>query len=295
LNSDPLLPYAAVYRLSLPTPTDVVDILHDDERSVTIVAGALGIDYTVPVVMFGEGSAGATMAVQSLRLPPAAYAIIEVGVSLFEVEGQPTSSDAALLAAEVGCVMELLYPGITSAKEFEGIVSSEGSYAMCMEGPLEIVALPNQPIAEIAQSIAQALETLNGLSEAQRSRFRLASRWFRRGCEATSRVDKLLFWWTVLEVFPAEGTSDVPRKVVDLLHREVYPDILLHDLKNRIGIGRIFGTRSKIVHDGLAFVSDLDLEFRIQLRQLRAITSICLRLLAGLPLGHDLDTFVRTT
>ncbi|WP_131655507.1 HEPN domain-containing protein [Methylocucumis oryzae] len=267
--------------------------MHGIGFNVRIVPGAVEVEHTVPVVQFGEGIVGTTIALQRIELPPATYAIVEIEVDPITHSAEPGTTTAALRVAEVACVMELLYRGIANQKEFEGFVSSDSMYATSWEGPLELVALPHRPVEEIAGEIAQALAILEALKNEKRSRFRLAARWFRRGCEAVNPVDKLLFWWTVLEVFPAQETTDVPRSVVNFLHANVYPDVVPTQLKSAIGIGRIFGTRSRIVHDGLAFVSDLDFEFKAQLRQLRAIAATCLRLLCGLPAGDDLDLYVR--
>lgn len=97
----------------------------------------------------------------------------------------------------------------------------------------------------------------------------------------------------MLETFPAEGVSDLPRGVVTPLRYKLYLDVSLSKLKQAIDIGRLHGSRSRIVHVCPDFLCDIDFAFKRQLRKLRVVVDTCLRLLAGLPAGSGLDAYVR--
>jgi hypothetical protein len=113
-----------------------------------------------------------------------------------------------------------------------------------------------------------------------------------RGHEAQNPVDKLLFWFICLEIFPAEGNR-VVAAVRDLIAREVYPPVDARVLAERLGLGRIHGLRSKIVHHGFSHVDiPADPEFDAALARLEAVTTVCMRILAGLPPGNELDKWV---
>ncbi len=65
-----------------------------------------------------------------------------------------------------------------------------------------------------------------------------------------NQVDKFLFWWTVLEVYPAKGTTHVARETANLLQRCIYVDKNPSEIKTKLELGRMHMMRGKIVHDG---------------------------------------------
>ena len=102
-----------------------------------------------------------------------------------------------------------------------------------------------------------------------------------------------MYLFIALEVFPAMNTTDVVRPVTELIQRHVAPAASYPDIKERIGIGRIFGTRSEIVHNGLAVVDiTRSPDFDRRLEQLEAIARVCMRVLGGMPAGTALDRFL---
>jgi hypothetical protein len=140
----------------------------------------------------------------------------------------------------------------------------------------------------------------NGFSNVQkldandRARLQLAARWFRRGHEALNQVDKFLFWWTVLEIYPAKGTIHVARETANLLQMSIYVKMNASEIKTKLELGPMHTMRGKIVHTGQAFVEDSERSiFERRLEKLRATATVCLRLLAGMSPGDDLEQFIK--
>lgn len=79
------------------------------------------------------------------------------------------------------------------------------------------------------------------------ARFGLMSRFFAKALTYEPSEEKLLFLWTVLEIYPMTDTTDI-RPVSELLAQIIGrpPELV----KERLGIGRLFGLRSDLVHNG---------------------------------------------
>ena len=234
------------------------------------------------------------MGQQVVELPPGSYVLIEIEVDQRSLDTQEVRRMGALQVAEIIGIIDLRYRGLVSDRIYEGVINTPGSFVWLPEGPLRLTAQPKREPAEVAAMVARDLASTSNLSEDRRERFRLAARWFRRGADALNPVDKLLFWWTVLEIYPAEGKKKVPQITSELIASGVYPDLTAQAVKGKLKLGRIHGARSDIVHHGKAFIkSDEEKRFSDQLERLEAVAVVCLRLLLGLPPGDELDRYVR--
>jgi hypothetical protein len=228
------------------------------------------------------GVTGVTMEVEHRVTGPGQFLVI----SRISREEPPRRTELALAISELVASMMLIHPWLIGEKIFEGPVSDDTEFTYMADGPFSLATPQEIDPAELSTSMKERFDTLQSLEPSQRSRFGLSSRWFLRRCEAQNPVDKLLFWFISLEIFPSEGKMDVVRAVRNLIHQNLYPDIAPGVISERIGIGRIHGLRSEIVHEGLSHV-DLpnDRKFDLALNKLEAICRVCLRILAGLPPG----------
>jgi hypothetical protein len=100
------------------------------------------------------------------------------------------------------------------------------------------------------EEIKSRIDAFRGVVNAEvdiEKRFTLMSKLFTRAIAMQPGEERFLWLWTVLEVFPMKGTSDI-RPVGDYLsHITGRP---APEVKEKLGIGRIFGARSDLVHDG---------------------------------------------
>ena len=233
------------------------------------------------------------MGERRVRLPADSYLVIEV-VGQGDIS-RSVMRDAALQVAETAVLLELRYSGIIAEKVYEGTVNTPGVALFMNEGTLKLTAQPKRDPKSVAAELAADHAALTDLGADQRERYRLAARWFRRGQDVRNPVDKLLYKWVVLEIYPGEGQGQkVVRKTRDLLRERLYPDLAPGTVTCKTRLGRIFGLRGDIVHKGQAFVSpDQQGEFDDHLDRLHAVAVTCLRILAGLQTGDELDKYVR--
>jgi len=265
--------------------------MRDDGLAVHLEAGPIHFAHSVPLVTYDPPAARMTLAEQRVELPADSYLVMEIEGS--RIDPQLVLSDASLRVSEIVALFNLRYDQIIAERVFEGAINKGNAGVFVQEGPFTLTAQPSREASEIVGQLTSDLRSVASLTAERRNRFRLGARWYRRGHGSVNPIDKFLSLWTALEVYPGEGDPDVVGLVVGLLS-SVYPDVPREELKARIGIGRIAGLRGDIVHQGKAFVARDDEEsFSDHLKRLAAIAATCLRMLASLEAGTDLDPFVR--
>jgi len=288
----PAIPYLAVYRANLAPPESDLCVARTPDLEIKLSPGPIQFSYTTPVVRYAPPGASLAQAQRHCELPPGSYLLIRIRVEAAD----PASARrmAALRVAEATCVFDLRYPGLIAEKLYEGTVNEPGRFVFMGEGPLWVAAQPHRDPEDVAHEIATDFSSLRGLSEGDRDRFQLAARWFRRGQEAINLVDKLLFLWTVLEIYPAMGKRKVSNTTSRFLSERLYRDLSRQEIKEKTKLGRIEGVRDGIVHKGKAFVGPTEEEpFSGYIQRLEVIAATCLRMLAGMPPGDELDKYVR--
>ena len=287
----PAIIYLAIYRANLRAPESELCVASTPEFEIKLSPGPIQFSYTVPVLHYRPSAVGITTAQQHRDLPPDSYVLMRV--RLGAMDPASARSEAALRVAEATCIFDLRCPGLICEKLHEGTVDKPGQYVFMPEGPLRVTARPDEDPEDVGHKVAGDFASLGDLSQGDRDRFRLAARWFRRGQEALNLVDKLLFLWTVLEIYPAMGRK-VSNTTSRFLSERLYQDLSSHEIKERTKLGRIEGLRDGIVHKGIAFVAAAEEErFSGYLQRLEAIATTCLRILAGMPPGDELDKYVR--
>ncbi len=284
------VPYIAIHRTTMAPPKEEL-VVNAGDISLTLTSGPLSFSYSVPMKRFGAGVASMTLGERQISLPSGSYVKIDTLIRSF------TDSErerVALAIAEAASLITLRYPHLLENKLFEGVVNSKNSAVVWSEGPMTLTASPSITPEIVAGTLQNDFSHVQKLDESDRTRLQLATRWFRRGCEAVNQVDKFLFFWTVLEIYPAKGTTHVARETANLLQQKIYKNMNSSDVKNKLGLGHMHSMRGKIVHAGQAFVEDAEWGiFEQRLEKLRATTTVCLRLLGGLPPGDDLERFIK--
>jgi hypothetical protein len=117
------------------------------------------------------------------------------------------------------------------------------------------------------------------------ARFTLMSKLFSRAISTPPGEERFLWLWTVLEVFPMKNTTDI-RPISEYLARVIGRPVL--EVKEGLLIGRLFGARSELVHDGKLPYERQELAGVLNL--LEAIDLTIIRALGGLPYAGELDS-----
>ncbi len=284
--------YRAVFRANIDVPTSPHEFAREADLVGVLDKGPVEFSFTVPIIFQKPPAAGMTLASRSVRLPEDSYVIFDLECSGALM--RESSVEASLRIGEWVSLFDIRYPGILSNKLFEGFIEAPGSVVFMPPGPLRLTAQPELSHLQVTREVVEDMTRLTEQPSGMRERFRLAARWFRRGLDTLDSIDKYLSWWTVLEIYPGEGDTDVVGKTRDLLHQRVYPELTPEEVKTRTLIGQLAGLRGDIIHQGKAFVSDTELdEFSDKLDRLEAIAKTCIRILAGQQPGDDLDKWVR--
>lgn len=272
--------FASIYLLSQP-PDSRNDVLYQEEDfMVQIKTGPISFQRTIPKRRFGGDTSALTLASETIGFGDGLYLIVLQKVSKFDQ--QDSLAEARSRAAEIVTLIDLEYRGVIVEKVFDGIVDEPGKFVMWPDGPDRIVIAPTVSSEQMGQLIESGIRNLKSLADNQRSRIRLMSRWYRRAQETLNEVDKFLYFYVAIEVFPAAGTTDVTRAVRDYLQAHVFQSVDKGNITERLKLGKITGFRALIVHDGKASISKAELEeFRDLLEILGCITYECLNLASG--------------
>jgi hypothetical protein len=241
--------------------------------------------------IFNDLGMGVALAPQTHRFPEGTY--LSIGVDLNSAIDLNARAKAGLRVAEIASIVELQHPDIIFEKVFEDVVNTRTATGHFPEGMVKVVSRPLQTAEDLKPLIALGLNALDVLPSSVRERFALCSRWFRRGADATSPIDKFLFYYIVLEIFPASGSTDVPGRVRDFLHTQVYPTLTRTQIKERSQIGRIAGLRADIVHDGLGMWHNPKGPDLVDLTErLEGLCRVALRTMIGLSPGDAMDRWM---
>ena len=284
----PTVPYIAIYSVAMKPP-EIPLRVHEADVRLTFTAGPLTFSYSVPLKSFGPGRVAVTLGERQVSLPKGSYVVIETMASPGE---ESERERLALQVAEVATLVALRYSHVLEEKLFEGVINVAGNAVMWREGPMSFTAAPAVSPEEVADGFASDFASVQQLKGERHQRLQLASRWFRRGHEAMNQVDSFLFWWTVLEIYPGKGESKIVKNVTQVLRDGVCPHLEPQIVREKLWIGRLYGERKRIVHDGRAFVAFDNEYFQGCLERLRAIATVSLRLLGGFSPGDDLKQYL---
>jgi len=127
-----------------------------------------------------------------------------------------------------------------------------------------------------------------GRNSAIDNRFTLMSKLLARATVMRPGEEKFLWLWTILEVFPMRNTSDIG-PISELL--AVITGESSVQLKDKLQIGRLFGARSDLVHDGILPIAVKDLG--VALARLEAIVLVIIRHVGGMTYDSTLDEYLK--
>jgi hypothetical protein len=175
-------------------------------------------------------------------------------------------------------------PGIFAHQVYRGWVLEEQK--AILEAWIQI-----KPPVVVSSEVSQALENiLSKLPEDKdlKERFSLMSRFLAKELLVPPSEEKFLYLWTILEIFPMKGTSDIRPISVYLAKITGYEE---QEVKAKLQIGRLCRSRGKLVHDG-----KLDFSYEELGSTITKLEEICLtvmRSMCGLPYSGVLDKYLK--
>ncbi|HUE99891.1 MAG TPA: hypothetical protein VMN99_11595 [Anaerolineales bacterium] len=165
----------------------------------------------------------------------------------------------------------------------------------------------NQPKINIREKgLSDMLNVANtkiGQGDDISARFPLMAKFFAKSLLYSMSEEKFLLLWTILEIYPMKSTSNI-KPISDCLSKILNLDA--DTIKEKLEIGKLYGLRSSLVHDGIfdvdmetiekAYDNDVNLgRFRHKseiLGKLECIVHEVLRSICGLPYSGSLDRYL---
>ncbi len=173
-------------------------------------------------------------------------------------------------------------PALFSEQIYRGWLLEEKKWIM------EAWVQRKNPIAvssDLADALSEMRKSVSQVPELH-VRFLLMSRFLAKSLLVSPGEEKFLYLWTMLEIFPMKDTSNIAPisdYVGTLVNRPPA------EVKEKLGIGRLYGSRCTFVHDGRLDIplSDLGLVFgRLELICIEVLRSLC-----GLPYSGSLENY----
>ena len=255
---------------------------------MTFTPGPIQFSHEAPMLRTGSSTSVMVLGRNSVSLPSDSYIVIESELSSMD---ESERQRVILAIAETAGLLTLRIPHLLSERIYEGAINTAHASVLFREGPLRLSVGPPEVPEEILDQLRKDATSTSQVTDEQHQRFQLASRWYRRGCESLNLVDKFLFLWTVVEMYPGRGKSNVVKNLAAFLQDSVYPGHTVEYVKDALEIGPIYGERKRIVHEGQALVPSSDSRLQNLLDKLQGIATVSLRLLGGLPPGDALDEY----
>ena len=215
------VPYVAIYRASIASPDSELTVELSDVR-LTVRTGPFSFSHAVPIKSLGPNRSMIVLGENHVNIPQGCYIVIETTVNPEEERGR-----VALRVAEVAGLITLRFPHVLDEKLYEGPINTEYRSLLWSEGPITLTVSPTVASSQLFEGLTDDLCSIQQLNGKGRDRFQLASRWYRRGHESVNLVDRLLFWWTVLEIYPGAGKTNIVKNTKQVLRDQVCPQLTL--------------------------------------------------------------------
>lgn len=133
-----------------------------------------------------------------------------------------------------------------------------------------------------------ALGSLKSTNAELARRFILMARFLAKAAAYPPSEERFVMLWTVLEIYPMQDTTDI-RPISDELGRIL--GRAPSDVKSSLGIGRLFGHRSDIIHNG-EFRAVASTGIGPEIARLESICRTVMRDALGLPYNGELDDYL---
>jgi hypothetical protein len=289
--------YVTIYHALVPAPASEMVLAQGQDYVVSAMPGPLEIRYSTARPDPTNG--GALDLGQEVRAFAAgSYIVVAIATAVGTTGTLGEGWRRALSRfAQVVAALELDFPGVLGEKLYEGtFISPDNPFFLSPEEGYRFGQRAAYDLVAIQGALQSRLDGLDAIPVSDLGRFTLASRWFRRANDSNNSIDRLLFYYTALEVYPATGSTDVPGVVSRFLAEKVAGSLSSSEVKARLDLGRICGFRAEIVHNGKASCEPHEVTMLNEyVQKLQAVTRTCLRILANIPPGNDLEKYLKMT
>jgi len=129
-------------------------------------------------------------------------------------------------------------------------------------------------ISSSTESVLYALSKQQNLDADISKRYALMSRFYSKSLLVMPSEEKLLYLWTILEIFPMKNTTDI-RPISEYLSARIKRSS--SEIKEKLAIGRAFGVRSDLVHNGILPLDGPEIG-----KFFEKLESICIEVLKGM-------------
>lgn len=188
--------------------------------------------------------------------------------------------------ADVRLLESLLNQAITKLAVFiQPQLFFDVIYKGPIAGPEKKIAVMSVRPAERVELSSAKVERFLGAKPVDdlENRFNLMSNFYSRSLDYDPSPEKFFLLWTVLEIFPMKDTSNIG-PLRDLVKLLTGGD---KQIERNLDIGRLYGKRCEIVHDGKFYAATSSPDFV----KLEALVHEAIRSILGLPYGGLLDRF----
>jgi len=256
---DQFYPLVSIYRVNCPPPDAEVTLIDRDLLKVKFLNGGINLSTSKMKTTFTEDGTASEMISRDHSIESDNYLIIE---NWFEVPAEDIPYEyrveAEMESNKIASTVEISERSLISEKVFENVVNTKGRQVAMPKSPTKVTSRPFLKPEDFSQEVKSALEKLESLSGEEEERFRLSSRWFQKGMNEESMVDRFMSWYISLEVYPSKDSTSVKENVRDFLVREVFSNRSPGEVTSKLSLGRITGLRAEIVHNGLSEISKGD-------------------------------------
>jgi hypothetical protein len=287
--------YVAVYRALVKPPPKRIIVMRGADYALFLDPGPLTLQYQSAVRDPNSSGNAFDLKYEVQEFEPGSYVIVQViPAATVEMPGAGWTVAHDRFARAV-VALDLEFPGIVQDKLFEAAVATRATpLFIAPEEGLDLGGHEGYEHTEVADRLRMRADEATTVPESDVARLTLASRWFRRANDAKNIIDRVLFYYMVLEVYPSVKGTDVPGDVSRFLAERVYPSLSASEVKTRLNLGPICWFRGQIVHEGKASVGSFEEWQKVNdyAQRLRATARTCLRVLAGLSSGLELDQYI---
>ena len=203
----------------------------------------------------------------------------------------PSEHEADLLGKEIGMAISAASILLGSSHFLECLY--EGWAAFASHGkavfPIHFAHATQFDPQEFTDSYRDLNTSIANINDESLDRIRLMMKWFSKAIrELGNTEDKFVYYWTVLEVL-VKGKSPMVALLLQFLSEIVLPEYDRKQIDDCLQIGRLYGTRCNLYHQGkLDWISE---DRGIKFKLLHELCTESLRFKLGLPLSDSLKSY----
>jgi len=204
-----------------------------------------------------QGIPSCKLSIKNVRTPMGSWLIIMAPYKVDGIEGEEASVKRAI-SSSTGLLAAFAGRNAVYERKYDNVIDiGSGNPTLFSPVFLNPGASPKANLSKTNVAlINEAARRIRNLDERTRSRFGLALHWYEEALRDSGR-DAFLKSWIALEVLAMPDSTNI-RSITEALARAYGKSFA--EAVEVFGVGRIFGLRSRIVHDGAVLPIEFILE-----------------------------------